>query len=194
MAIEKIPCGGFSVDTTNLKFTDKVLKVLNDGATFTPSVSAEGVLSWTNDKELENPEPVDIKGDAIVVGNVLVANLDAGGYKITNLATPTLDTDSCTKKYADDTIYKNRLNDLFAIKSNSTVNISLPKAMNEAIFLFAPINAQGDAEVNNTKVITVAKGATGSNNDLSVDFNADGVTITVTSTNVNTLYGRYYTF
>lgn len=34
----------------------------DDGATFTPSVSEDGVLSWTNDKELENPEPVNIKG------------------------------------------------------------------------------------------------------------------------------------
>lgn len=33
-----------------------------DGATFTPSVSAEGVISWTNDKGLTNPTPVNIKG------------------------------------------------------------------------------------------------------------------------------------
>ena len=33
-----------------------------NGATFTPSVSAEGVISWTNDKGLENPDPVNIKG------------------------------------------------------------------------------------------------------------------------------------
>ena len=33
-----------------------------DGATFTPSVSADGTLSWTNDKGLTNPEPVNIKG------------------------------------------------------------------------------------------------------------------------------------
>lgn len=33
-----------------------------DGATFTPSVSADGVLSWTNDKGLANPDPVNIKG------------------------------------------------------------------------------------------------------------------------------------
>lgn len=32
------------------------------GATFTPSVSEEGVISWTNDGDLPNPEPVDIKG------------------------------------------------------------------------------------------------------------------------------------
>ena len=33
-----------------------------DGATFTPSVDAEGNLSWTNDKGLENPTAVNIKG------------------------------------------------------------------------------------------------------------------------------------
>lgn len=34
----------------------------DDGATFTPSVSANGIISWTNDKDLPNPEPVNIKG------------------------------------------------------------------------------------------------------------------------------------
>lgn len=33
------------------------------GATFTPSVSSAGELSWTNDKGLTNPTPVNIKGD-----------------------------------------------------------------------------------------------------------------------------------
>lgn len=32
------------------------------GTTFTPAVSADGVLSWTNDGDLENPDPVNIKG------------------------------------------------------------------------------------------------------------------------------------
>ena len=34
-----------------------------NGATFTPSVDEEGNLSWTNDKGLENPETVNIKGE-----------------------------------------------------------------------------------------------------------------------------------
>lgn len=33
-----------------------------DGATFIPTVSSEGVISWTNNKGLDNPEPVNIKG------------------------------------------------------------------------------------------------------------------------------------
>ena len=35
-----------------------------NGHTFYPSVSVEGVISWTNDGELPNPEPVNIKGPA----------------------------------------------------------------------------------------------------------------------------------
>jgi hypothetical protein len=38
------------------------LHILHKGATFTPSVSDSGVISWTNDKGLTNPPPVNIKG------------------------------------------------------------------------------------------------------------------------------------
>lgn len=40
----------------------KTVNIGEDGATFIPSVSADGTISWTNDKELPNPEPVNIKG------------------------------------------------------------------------------------------------------------------------------------
>lgn len=33
-----------------------------NGATFTPTVSQDGIISWTNDKGLTNPDPVNIKG------------------------------------------------------------------------------------------------------------------------------------
>ena len=36
---------------------------LTDGTTFTPTVSEDGVLSWTNDGDKPNPEPVNIKGE-----------------------------------------------------------------------------------------------------------------------------------
>ena len=41
----------------------------DDGATFRPAVSENGILSWTNDKNLENPEPVNIKGPQGNPGN-----------------------------------------------------------------------------------------------------------------------------
>lgn len=34
-----------------------------NGATFTPSVSEDGTLSWSNDKGLDNPESVNIRGE-----------------------------------------------------------------------------------------------------------------------------------
>ncbi len=40
----------------------KTINIGEDGATFIPSVSADGVISWTNDKDLPNPEPVNIMG------------------------------------------------------------------------------------------------------------------------------------
>ena len=39
-----------------------------DGVIFTPSVSADGVLSWTNDGERENPASVSIKGPPGIQG------------------------------------------------------------------------------------------------------------------------------
>lgn len=40
-----------------------------DGVTFTPSVSENGDLSWTNDGGLENPATVNIKGQKGQIGN-----------------------------------------------------------------------------------------------------------------------------
>ena len=38
------------------------LDSLNQGVVYTPSVSSEGVISWTNNGGLENPTSVNIKG------------------------------------------------------------------------------------------------------------------------------------
>lgn len=51
----------FHVEQTEIK------RVINVGATYTPAVSEEGVISWTNDQELPNPDPVNIKGPAPAV-------------------------------------------------------------------------------------------------------------------------------
>ena len=55
-----------------------------DGATFTPAVAADGTLSWTNDKGLTNPAPVNIKGPAGETGaagvNGVTPNIGANGH------------------------------------------------------------------------------------------------------------------
>lgn len=40
-----------------------------DGATFTPHISEDGVLSWTNDKDLENPPSINLY-DVLKTGNL----------------------------------------------------------------------------------------------------------------------------
>lgn len=53
-------------DAANKKYVVDAIKTGGfgalDGATFTPSVSSDGVLSWTNDKGKTNPASVNIKG------------------------------------------------------------------------------------------------------------------------------------
>ena len=53
-----------SVDSLN----GNVDTTYQDSATFTPHVSAEGVLSWTNDKGYPNPDPVDLTGPIGPIG------------------------------------------------------------------------------------------------------------------------------
>lgn len=57
------------VEDTNQQITelkDRVQAIeddpARDGVTFTPSVSEDGTLSWTNDGGLDNPERVNIQG------------------------------------------------------------------------------------------------------------------------------------
>ena len=53
---------GFKENEQNLNVDFGELQTVG-GATFIPNVSNEGVISWTNDKGLQNPTPVNIKGD-----------------------------------------------------------------------------------------------------------------------------------
>ena len=63
--IKEIPAG-YSITMTDNEGTE-TFNILHGyasdkGATFTPSVAEDGTLSWINDKELDNPPSVNIKG------------------------------------------------------------------------------------------------------------------------------------
>lgn len=46
---------------TGVDFCSEIVPGIR-GTTFIPSVSSEGIISWTNDGDLPNPEPVSITG------------------------------------------------------------------------------------------------------------------------------------
>lgn len=50
------------------------------GATFLPSVSSDGIISWTNDKNLPNPTPVNIKGADGEPGKTAYQYAQEAGY------------------------------------------------------------------------------------------------------------------
>lgn len=53
-----------------------------DGATFTPSVSSNGDLSWTNDRGRDNPATVNVRGPNGVSPKITVTGIQ-GGHRIT---------------------------------------------------------------------------------------------------------------
>ena len=50
-----------------------------NGATFTPYVDSNGNISWTNNKDLPNPQAVNIKGPAGDDGATFIPNVNSGG-------------------------------------------------------------------------------------------------------------------
>ena len=70
------------VDTYTITYTDSTTSTFtvtngqdgDDGVTFTPSVSSEGVISWSNDGGRTNPQPVNIKGPKGDDGDVSSVN------------------------------------------------------------------------------------------------------------------------
>lgn len=63
-----------------------------DGATFTPHVSDAGILSWTNDKGLPNPDPIDLKDFVVSDDDIPVVPME-----IATAATAVSDAESDDK-------------------------------------------------------------------------------------------------
>lgn len=95
-----------------------------DGATFKPNVDAEGNLSWTNDKGLENPATQNIKGDAALVNGVNTLKIVGGKNINIEQNSDTLKINN-TYEYDDSEIKENT--------NTNTSNISKNKADIKAI-------------------------------------------------------------
>ena len=112
----------YTINITKKDGTQKIVEVYDgtggsgtggtgeNGATFTPSVSEDGIISWTNDKGLDNPSPINIKGpkgdigekgnsgnDGISVSSIIqtTTSSESGG---TNIITATL-SDGTTSNF-----------------------------------------------------------------------------------------------
>ena len=73
----------------------QLLTRLENTAVYTPSVSSDGIISWTNDNGKENPEPVNIKGpkgdkgDIGVTGNGIKDIVEHFAVSASNTEVPT---------------------------------------------------------------------------------------------------------
>lgn len=151
-----------------------------DGATFIPSVSEEGIISWTNDGGLPNPAPVDIKGpqgDAGPTGDTGPQG-SAGPY-----FTPSVDS-------SGDLSWTNN----GGLVNPSTVNIKGPQGAQGIQGIQGPQGPKGPAgkdgltvsvngvkQVNGNITLTLSNfGITASVNELN---KLDGVTATTTEIN-----------
>ena len=85
-----------------------------DGATFTPSVSDDCDLSWTNNKGLPNPGTVNIKGDTgfsptidvtPISGGYQLTITDTNGTKTVNIMDTIIDTTDAVTKMFNDFVY-----------------------------------------------------------------------------------------
>ena len=85
-----------------------------DGATFTPSVSEDCDLSWTNNKGRENPATVNIKGDPGISPTLHVTDISGGhrltitdinGTKYIDILDGILETSDAVVKVLDDYVY-----------------------------------------------------------------------------------------
>lgn len=95
------------------------------GATFTPSVSAEGELSWTNDKGLDNPAPVNIKGPKGATGETGKAGSDGLNFYISEkeVSDDTL-TDADSRDYFPSRWYNLKVGEIFLSKDLNLYKIT----------------------------------------------------------------------
>ena len=125
-----------------------------DGVTFTPSIDANGVLSFTNNGGLENPEPIDIRGDN---GVTFTPSIDADGYlsftNNGNLENPepikVLGKDGVDGK--DGTTYIPSIGTVTTVESNAdaSAGVTVDEETKEAVFNFnIPKGEKGEVPID----------------------------------------------
>lgn len=146
-----------------------------DGVTFTPNVDESGILSFTNNGGLENPEPIDIRGDN---GVTFTPSIDTDGYlsftNNGNLENPepikVLGKDGVDGKDGiDGTTYIPSIGTVTTVENNAdaSAGVTVDEETKEAVFHFelpkgekgfSPIVETVESENGHTVNITDAEG------------------------------------
>ena len=173
---------------------------VGDGATFTPSVSNSGVISWSNDKNLPNPASVDIAGvvqTAIsgvylpTAGGTVTGNLTVNGTLTGNLSgnattatTATTATNATTAASATNDGNGNEITATYLPLAGGTLTGNLTENNDLIVNGNANLNTlstTGNATVGGALDVTGATTLTSvsvSGNTTVTDLTADNITVT----------------
>ena len=153
---------------------DRMLEVVDkdSGATFIPSVSEEGIISWTNDKKLPNPKPVNImgiKGDDGEDGvSVIKAELNDQGELVFTLSNSTTYNIGIIKGEKGDKGEEGR--GIVSIRINESGELCITYTDTEEINLGKVI---GDNGQNGENGISITKTEINANGELIVYYSND---------------------
>lgn len=138
----------------------------------------EDSILKTKKQEFEIPEQIKYKnGDGIIIEDNIIS----------------VNEDIANKQYVDDNLSKYRIRDLFGVGASGSQTIILPDIRQNLLVVFYSVDPQGNANISNSKAVSVPAGESETQNNLTVNFNIDGKTIILTnSDNTNAILGQYY--
>lgn len=116
-----------------------------------------------------------------------------------NVPTPTDGTDTANKQYVDNKVLSEkiapRLRDLFGLQPNGNITYQLPEARDNLAVVFYSVSPDGTANMANSKAVKVGKGNNTTTDNLTISFNADGISFTLSSSDsTNSILGQYYSY
>ena len=116
-----------------------------------------------------------------------------------NVPTPTDGTDNANKQYVDNKDLSERiaprLRDLFVLQPNGSITYQLPETRDKLAVVFYSVSPDGAANMANSKAVKVGKGNNTTTDNLTISFNADGLSFTLSSSDsTNSILGQYYSY
>lgn len=132
-----------------------------------------------------------------ITGGALTGTLSMSNQSITNLAEPTNNQDATTRNYVDNkvtsTLLLPRIRDLFGVAKSSSQTIVLPDTRQNILIVFYSVDPSGNANISNSKAVSVPAGSTKTQNNLTINFSSDGKTLILTNADTtNAMLGQYY--